>query len=447
MAPMRAVALAAIPSSLRRLNERTVLERLRRLGTASRADLAKAASISQPTAGKIIEELLAFGLLEELDEDDPPDTTALTLPPRLGRPGRRLRLDTTQPRFLAIELGVQQTRLACLPLAARGVLPWQAVFPTGPSPDAWLAGLRTHAAQIPRAALWAVLISVPGVVDETTGRVLYSPNLHWTERLPLADLVAGVWSLPVRLVQEIRALALGHQAATPGCENFLLVDFGEGVGGAIIEGGQLLRHPLPLSAELGHTPVLGNPRLCGCGATGCVETLLSRSGLARSVNEPPDADAAVLEILARHIRSEGLPEWLGNALDAMGAILAGALNVLGLRRVVVTGHLTDLPASVLERLAQAVRRGAMWARFGEVICEPAPRRRLEGLIAAGIDRLLFPASSEGPLPEATRRRMAETSTRTPPRKATPQRTRPVPNARRPRRAATSSEPKSYAIPP
>ncbi|MCZ7639241.1 MAG: hypothetical protein M5U12_26245 [Verrucomicrobia bacterium] len=189
------------------------------------------------------------------------------------------------------------------------------------------------------------------------------------------------------------------------------------------------------------------PACAAAGATGCVETLLSRSGLARSVNEPPDADAAVLEILARHIRSEGLPEWLGNALDAMGAILAGALNVLGLRRVVVTGHLTDLPASVLERLAQAVRRGAMWARFGEVICEPAPRRRLEGLIAAGIDRLLFPASSEGPLPEATRRRMAETSTRTPSRKATPQRTRPVPNARRPRRAATSSEPKSYAIPP
>jgi predicted NBD/HSP70 family sugar kinase len=444
---MRAVALAAIPSSLRRLNERTVLERLRRLGTASRADLAKAAGISQPTAGKIIEELLAFGLLEELDEDDPANATTLTLPPRLGRPGRRLRLDTTQPRFLAVELGVEQTRLACLPLAAPGVLSWQAAFPTGPSPEAWLASLRTQAAQLPRATLWAVLVSVPGVVDEGTGRVLYSPNLHWTERLPLADLVAGVWSLPVRLVQEIRALALGHLAATPGCENFLLVDFGEGVGGAIIEGGQLLRHPLPLSAELGHTPVLGNPRLCGCGATGCVETLLSRTGLCRSLGEPSGSGPAGLEALVRRLQSEGLPDWLGNALDAMGAILAGALNVLGLRRIVVTGHLTELPAAALERLAQAVRRGSMWARFGEVICEPAPRRRLGGLIAAGIDRLLFPTSSEGPLPEATRRRMAETSTRTSRRNAAPQRARPLPTSRQPRRATAANEPKSYATPP
>jgi hypothetical protein len=52
----------------------------------------------------------------------------------------------------------------------------------------------------------------------------------------------------------------------------------------------------------------------------------------------------------------------------------------------------------------------MWARFGEVICEAAPRRRQEGLVAAGIDRLLFPAN-ESQLHEATRRRMAETSRR------------------------------------
>ena len=37
------------------------------------------------------------------------------------------------------------------------------------------------------------------------------------------------------LVQEIRALALGHLTAEPGGEDFLLVDFGEGVGGATLE--------------------------------------------------------------------------------------------------------------------------------------------------------------------------------------------------------------------
>ena len=54
---MLGVKTAALPASLRRTNQRTVISLLLRLGNASRADLAKAAGISQPTAGKITTEL------------------------------------------------------------------------------------------------------------------------------------------------------------------------------------------------------------------------------------------------------------------------------------------------------------------------------------------------------------------------------------------------------
>jgi hypothetical protein len=112
---------------------------------------------------------------------------------------------------------------------------------------------------------------------------------------------------------------------------------------------------------------------------------------------------------AAMIARGGLPAWLGAALDAMGAIVAGGLNLLGLRSAVITGYLAELPPAVMNRLTQAVRRGAMWARFGEVVCEAAPRHRMEGLVAAGIDRLLFPATDGGTLPAAVRKRMAGTA--------------------------------------
>ena len=396
---MKSRPLAALPSSLRRLNERAILQRLRRLGTATRADLAKSTGISQPTAGKIIDELLAYGLIEELEEEPAENTGNGPATRRLGRPGRLLRLDATHPRFLGIELGVEQTRLCPLPLAVSENAVEARMFETGRHPETWSRRLREHVAGLPLDRLWGVLVSVPGVVDEGAGRVLYSPNLHWTEQGVLADLIREVCPLPVLLVQEIRALALGHLAAAPDAEDFLLVDFGEGVGGAVIEGGQLLSHPLPLSAELGHTPVPGNPRLCGCGAHGCVETLLSRRGLTDSFGE--DNLTALAAAIARH----GPPPWLQDALNAMGTVIAGALNVLGLRRVIITGHLTQLPPAVVATLAEAVRRGAMWARFGLVTCEAAPRRRLTGLVAAGLDRLLFPAGSGGPLHQAARQRM------------------------------------------
>src|SRR5260370_35060212 len=91
-------------------------------------------------------------------------------------------------------------------------------------------------------------------------------------------------------MQEERALALGHQAVQPGSDGFLLVDFGEGVGGTVVIGGKLYTNPLPLSGELGHTPVHVNKRPCGCGAVGGLETLISTRGLLQSLEENSGAN-------------------------------------------------------------------------------------------------------------------------------------------------------------
>src|SRR5512147_377866 len=100
------------PSKMGRINERALLGRLQRVGEASRADLAKSLGLSQPTAGKIADELLRLGLLEEADEE----ATVSLLRARAangrgkaGRPGRFLRLNRTQPSFLVIQLDVSET--------------------------------------------------------------------------------------------------------------------------------------------------------------------------------------------------------------------------------------------------------------------------------------------------------------------------------------------------
>jgi predicted NBD/HSP70 family sugar kinase len=187
-------------------------------------------------------------------------------------------------------------------------------------------------------------------------------------------------------------LALGHQVAEPGCEDFLLVDFGEGVGGAVIVNGRPLSNPLPISGELGHTPVLGNRRQCGCGAVGCVETLVSLQGLLESFAAATGHRKKNWTELRAHVAQHGVEPWLQESLNTAAVAIAGALNVLGLRTVVITGTLVDLPAAVVEYLGRAIRSGSMWAKFGSVECIPAPRRRAAGLVAAGIDRLVVPDS-------------------------------------------------------
>jgi predicted NBD/HSP70 family sugar kinase len=389
---MLGVKTAALPASLRRTNQRTVISLLLRLGSASRADLAKAAGLSQPTAGKITSELLRLGILQEAGSTI--ELNGAGASTRLGRPGQLLRLDAQHPRFLAIELGVSETRISALAVAVELQDAWTRSFATPKSPGEWISNLRATAAGFQSEGLWGILISVPGIVDEQGGKVLFSPNLHWLESTSLPELVRSVWDYPTLLVQEIRALALGHLTAEPDGEDFLLVDFGQGVGGAIVLDGKLFSRPIPLSGEFGHTPINGNRRPCGCGALGCLETLVSERGLLESFSAQMEkrgrgGSRPVWKALVARVESAGIDPWLQETLEQTARVIAGSLNVLGVRRLVITGSLTEVPAGI-DLLTAEIRKGALWGRFGELRCETAPHRRAAGLVAAGIDRLVLP---------------------------------------------------------
>ena len=386
-----------MPASLRRTNQRTVISLIFRMGIASRAGLAKAAGISQPTAGKIISELLELGILQEVEAVGSNGHTGRPSngDPRLGRPGQLLRLDDRRLRFLAIEIGVTTTAVSAFPVAVPLKDEWMVEFPTPDSPEAWIKELEKAVENLPKAQLWGALVSVPGIADEANGRVLFCPNLHWLDKADLPRLVQPICRAPVLLVQEIRALALGHLMAELAAEDFFLVDFGQGVGGAIVSDGKLYSHPMPLSGEFGHTPVTNNSRPCGCGAVGCLETLVSERGLLESFAAAQGIKSPSWKMLAAHLAEHGMEPWLADTLDTTAKVIAGALNVLGINRVIVTGLLTELPDFVFERLSTEIQKGAIWARFGKIICQTAPQRRAAGLVAVGIDRLILPADDGG----------------------------------------------------
>ncbi|HEX4262792.1 MAG TPA: ROK family protein [Verrucomicrobiae bacterium] len=378
--------MVIIPSKMGRHNKRALLDRLLRLGTASRAGLAKSLGLSQPTVGKITNELIELGVFEEVDEAAQNGSEHV----RMGRPGRMLRLTQTKSRFLGMQLGLAETYLTPLPLSVSGENEWLVRFRTPETPREWSQALREAAAQMPQKSFWGILVSVPGLVDERKAKILYSPNLRWTAGTAFSAAIRKVWSDPVILIQEERILALGHHSAHPGGEDFLLVDFGEGVGSAVLISGKLYAHPLPISGELGHTPVMGNQRKCGCGSIGCLETLASIRALLESFAAAHPKSRKTWAAFSESVAARGVEPWLAKTLDAMGAGIAGALNVLGLRRVVITGTVTELPSAVFSYLTEAINKGTLWARFGELKIEKAPRHRKAGLVAAGIDRLIVP---------------------------------------------------------
>lgn len=368
------------PTDVREANIRRVFRVLLARTRCSRAELARSTGLSSVTAGRVVEEMIEAGLVTEAE------AAAAGGVPAMGRPPRFIAL-ASRPRFLGVEIGVRETRIAALPLAPP---PEDAAMRTVATPDsvpAFLAELRRARLALGLRDSEAILVSVPGVVDQATGTVLVSPNLHWTEGQGLLKGIGALGVGTVIAVQEVQALALGHQAAEGTSEDFLLLDLAEGVGGAVVLQGRLLGGTVALAGELGHTPVMSNDRRCGCGAIGCLETLASRRGLLRSFREAHPGRRLDWDGLRHQVTRAGIEPWLDRAIDAVGAGVAGAINLLGVGRVVVTGDLPSLHPDVIGRLETSIQEHSLLGRFGRVRCVAAPRRRWLGLVVAASERL------------------------------------------------------------
>jgi predicted NBD/HSP70 family sugar kinase len=374
----------ATSTLLRVINQRKIVHAMIRLRQASRTKLAGVAGMSQATVGRIVDDLIVKSVLDEVVQSE---NSISDRPRQLGRPIKLLELNSKRRRFLLVQLGVRETRLAVAGVAIPDADKWPVEFATPKSNEHFVNALRRYSKRLPLKDIEAVVMSCPGVVDERSGSVLLSPNMRWAERADFPATLRSIVEKPAVFVQEIRALALGQLAAEPHLEDFLLVDSGDGVGAATVIGAQLQSGHIPLSGELGHTPVLNNNRRCGCGAIGCIETLVSRAGLLQSFEEHGGQKS--WKALFSHVKHHGLPQWLKESLDAVATTVAGAINVEGISSVLLTGGLTEFSEMVPEYLSLQIQRGAMWSRLGTVSCRTGPRRRMAGMISAGIDRALF----------------------------------------------------------
>jgi predicted NBD/HSP70 family sugar kinase len=370
---------------LRLLNQRRIMEQLFLVEKASRAELAMSTGISRPTAGYIIDELLAAKVLEERPADSPVPSG------RPGRPGRLVAFESRTPRVILVQVGVKKTQLAAVPLGVSDEIAWTHDFATPQSEVTFMRKLKDARAELTVTKPWAFALSLPGVYDEQQGQSRLSPNLHWIEGSRLHANIETQWKLPGCGLQEIRALALGHTTHARSMQDFLLVDADEGVGAAALIRGQLLEGPLASSGEIGHTVVAGNRRTCGCGGTGCLETLLSRAGLLAShAAASKKRDPSWEELVVALGRQQAIPSWFFETMQACAITVGGALNLLGLDRVVLTGLFETLPSHCLAQLAQQIESASLVARFGRVQVSVAQRRRAQGLLRRVLHRLVIP---------------------------------------------------------
>jgi glucokinase len=220
----------------------------------------------------------------------------------------------------------------------------------------------------------AVGIGSPGVVvDGTVGQAVNVPG--WSERFRLAEVLDSEFTSPVRIVNDITALAVAEyrRGAAHGHQNVLVVSVGTGVGGGLILDGEVYEGAYGAAGEFGHTVVEIDGAVCPCGRRGCVEAYAGQAAIERSIRRALDAgrttsvyrlaeDLGEKQLSARVLRAgldEGDPliaDLVEEAARALGKGIASSVNLLDVETVVVGGPLADqLGEPFIQRLDAAAR--------------------------------------------------------------------------------------------
>ena len=354
-------------------------------GPLSRADVAVRTQTTRATAARLVDELVAGGLLDEGER--------LALP-RRGRPATPL---LPGGRIGALGLQVDAGLLAARVLDLRGRVVAERVEEddlVGSDPARTLARLGALTTAL-LAGLPAGLrlvgggLALPGLVDVGRELLLRAPNLGWSD-VPAVDLLAAHLPDGLRPVlgneADLAARTVAETApGRPGpLRDFLYLSGQIGIGGAAVLGGRVMTGSAGWAGEVGHVCVDPEGPACRCGSTGCLEQYAGRHALLAAAGLPLDTPPA--EVVARAGDAD-VRRALDAAARALGVAVAGVVNVLDLPAVVLGGHLAALAEPLRPRLEELLGRRVLSARWRRPVVEAVTGPPAAGATGAALRAL------------------------------------------------------------
>jgi predicted NBD/HSP70 family sugar kinase len=363
-------------ANLRQFHERVILTALRRLGQASKADLARHARLTDNTVGVIIRELQQRQLVRVEGRRSG----------GRGQPATLLSIDGDGAHAIGVKIG--RRSLDGVLVNFRGqVLRHRRIEQAFPPPEEALelavdlvSDLRRVVPSEHARRLAGIGLAMPYNLGSWRRELdIHSSTYEAWNGFDLAGSLGAETGLPVFTENDGTAAAIAELFQGHGreIEDFLYVFLGTAVGGGVVLGGDYYRGPRGNAGDIGLMPVAASRLAAAPRPDGPYDVLLTRASISLlirhlrasgvQVETRADLDAAIA------LHPAPVDEWLEDCVDALVAPLLSAVRVLDLETVVMDA---DLPVEIVDRLVTRLGR-----RLGA--CAPEARdapRLLRGTI-------------------------------------------------------------------
>jgi glucokinase len=274
-------------------------------------------------------------------------------------------------------------------------------------------------AGVETSAMRGLGVGSPGEIDAAKGTVTQARNLpDWLGSFPLGPELEKELGCPVRLGNDVQVATDAEYQLGAGkpYDSVLGVFWGTGVGGGIVLDGKPW-HGRGAAGEIGHVVVRIGGRRCGCGRRGCMEAYAGRASMERrarklhkkgrktdllKIMRHRGRDRMTSGVWARAVKhgDKLAIELIDEAVEALGAGVASALNVLDVDAVIIGG---GLGVRFGEPMAKRIEKAMMPHLFTSA--NPAPVHLAQlGDLGGAIGASLLVADLKPPRARSTTRR-------------------------------------------
>jgi N-acetylglucosamine repressor len=350
-----------------------ILNLIREKGPISRVEASRMSALSVATAKRVIDELLAQGLVAEGEPGPRPGR---------GRKAASLRLNGGHGHAVGVSLEPGALEVQAVDFSGKAVYARRLTPDTSRRQETQALLMKEAEAAVSacrlagQGPLLGIGVGIAGLVDAREGTVQYCPGLPGWEGMPLAAELANAFGARAVVDDAVRCMALAEKrhGAARDLDTFLLIYMGSGVGSGIILDNRIYRGSHGVSGEFGHITVRENGPLCKCGNRGCLEALASAPAVLARVADSLNAavysslgaaGAGALPTLADVYRAARGEDKLANLVIAeteenIGIGIANLINILDPGTVILCGEVVrTFHALMLDGIHKTVRRRAL----------------------------------------------------------------------------------------
>lgn len=189
-------------------------------------------------------------------------------------------------------------------------------------------------------SLKAISIGVPATVNKEKNKIISAPYLHSLGNINLVEVIKSKFEkIEVFLEKDVNFI-LYKDMYDMQLYNYPIVCgvyFGTGIGNSIYINKEFISGKHGTAGELGHIPVYGNSKICGCGNIGCIESKASGKSL-QYINDEKYKNDNISEIFNHYNEDDELKDFI----DVLSIAVATELNILDPDIFIFGGGLQDM---------------------------------------------------------------------------------------------------------